>query len=85
MLFSIIIPVYNRAKTLPKCLDSVMSQDFDDFECILVNDGSSDNSLSTNTIQSPFAFSRPRFLAVPTPPLGLSKTMRRYCFLWTSI
>lgn len=46
MLFSIIIPVYNRAKTLPTCLDSVISQDFDDFECILVNDGSSDNSLS---------------------------------------
>ena len=34
MLFSIIIPEYNRAKTLPTCLDSVISQDFDDFECI---------------------------------------------------
>lgn len=46
MLFTIIIPIYNRALTLPKCLDSIISQDIDDFECLLVNDGSTDNSLS---------------------------------------
>ena len=42
---SIIIPVYNVEDYLSQCLDSVLSQDFDDFEVICVNDGSTDNSL----------------------------------------
>lgn len=42
--FSIIIPVYNTGKYLKKCLDSVFEQDFDDYEVIIVNDGSIDNS-----------------------------------------
>jgi glycosyltransferase involved in cell wall biosynthesis len=41
---SIIIPVYNVEKYLVKCLESVLSQTFTDFECILVDDCSSDNS-----------------------------------------
>lgn len=41
---SVIIPVYNSEKYLNKCLDSVFSQTFDDFELIIVNDGSPDNS-----------------------------------------
>lgn len=43
---SIIIPVYNAEKRLYKCLDSVITQSVTDFECILVNDGSTDNSLN---------------------------------------
>lgn len=43
---SIIIPVYNVAAYLPQCLDSILKQSFKDFEIILVNDGSTDNSLS---------------------------------------
>ena len=39
---SIIIPIYNCEKQINKCLDSVISQTFNDFECILVNDGSTD-------------------------------------------
>lgn len=42
---SIIIPVYNSEKYLRQCLDSVLNQSFSDFECICVNDGSTDNSL----------------------------------------
>lgn len=41
---SLIIPVYNSEKYLEKCLDSVFSQSFDDYEVILVNDGSADGS-----------------------------------------
>lgn len=41
---SIIIPVYNTEKYLNKCLDSIISQTFNNFECILVNDASTDNS-----------------------------------------
>lgn len=42
---SIIIPVYNVEKYLPKCLESILNQDFKDLEVICVNDGSTDNSL----------------------------------------
>ena len=43
---SIIVPVYNVEKYLSQCLDSILTQTFKDFECICVNDGSTDNSLS---------------------------------------
>ncbi len=41
---SIIVPVYNVEKYLPKCLDSLVSQTLDDIEVIVVNDGTPDNS-----------------------------------------
>lgn len=42
---SIILPVYNVEKYLPRCLDSILKQTFKDFELIIINDGSTDNSL----------------------------------------
>ncbi|MFA7615942.1 MAG: glycosyltransferase family 2 protein [Weeksellaceae bacterium] len=44
MKLSVIIPVYNSEKYLDKCIDSVLSQSFIDFELLLINDGSTDNS-----------------------------------------
>ena len=44
--FSIIIPVYNAEKYLPKCIDSLIKQTFKKFEIICINDGSSDKSLN---------------------------------------
>ena len=41
---SVIIPVYNTAKYLKKCLESIVNQEFKDLEIIIVNDGSTDNS-----------------------------------------
>ena len=44
--FSIIIPLYNKANFVRKSIDSVLNQTYKDFEIIVVNDGSTDNSLS---------------------------------------
>ena len=41
---SVIIPVYNTAKYLSKCLDSILNQTLKEIEVIVVNDGSKDNS-----------------------------------------
>ena len=43
-LISIIVPVYNVEEYLKQCLDSILEQTFSDYEVILVNDGSTDNS-----------------------------------------
>ncbi len=41
---SIIVPVYNCAQYLEECVESILAQKFADFECILVDDGSKDES-----------------------------------------
>jgi len=43
--FSIIIPVYNVEKYIGKCLDSVINQTYQDYEVIVVNDGTKDDSM----------------------------------------
>ena len=45
MFFSIAVPIYNAEKTVDRCIGSIIEQNEKDFELILVNDGSSDNSL----------------------------------------
>lgn len=44
MYFSVILPIYNVEKYLHQCVDSVLKQTFQDFEMILVDDGSKDGS-----------------------------------------
>ena len=44
LAISIIVPVYNVEKYLNRCFDSILNQTFTDFELILVDDGSTDNS-----------------------------------------
>lgn len=43
--FSIIVPVYNVEKYIKRCLDSIFNQSYQDFEVIVVNDGTQDNSM----------------------------------------
>lgn len=56
--FSIIVPVYNVAPYLRECLDSVLAQTFTDWECLCVNDGSTDES---GAILDDYAAKDPRF------------------------
>lgn len=42
---SIIVPIYNSEKYISRCIDSILAQTFTNFECILIDDGSTDSSL----------------------------------------
>lgn len=44
LVISVVVPVYNAAVTLDRCIKSILNQTYSDFELILVNDGSKDNS-----------------------------------------
>ena len=44
MKLSIIVPIYNSEKTLVRCIQSLQKQSFTNFEMLLINDGSTDNS-----------------------------------------
>lgn len=43
-LISIVVPVYNSEHTISRCIESIINQKYANFECILVDDGSVDNS-----------------------------------------
>lgn len=45
MKFSVIVPVYNAEKSIIKCVDCIINQSFTDWELLLIDDGSKDNSL----------------------------------------
>lgn len=68
-MVSIIIPVYNVEKVLHKCLDSVLTQTYTDFELILVDDGSSDTS---GAICDIYAKSDSRIRVFHKPNAGVS-------------
>ena len=67
---SIIIPVYNTEKYLRKCLDSIIAQSYEDFEAILVDDGSSDRS---GKICDEYAKKDPRFIVVHKANEGVAR------------
>ena len=66
---SVVLPVYNVANYLRKCLDSLVNQTFEDFEVICVNDGSTDLSLG---ILEGYALSDSRFKIISQENKGLS-------------
>ncbi len=66
---SVVLPVYNVANYLRKCLDSLINQTFEDFEVICVNDGSTDLSLG---ILEGYALSDSRFKIISQKNQGLS-------------
>ncbi|WP_392887974.1 glycosyltransferase family 2 protein [Eubacterium limosum] len=44
IMISVVVPVYNLEKYIGKCLDSILKQKYDDYEIIVINDGSTDGS-----------------------------------------
>lgn len=66
---SIVIPVYNTSRFLEECLRSVLRQDFTDWQAILVDDGSTDDS---GTICDQYAATDPRIEVLHQPNQGLS-------------
>jgi glycosyltransferase involved in cell wall biosynthesis len=73
-ILSIIIPVYNDEKNLPRCLDSLLSQTFGDFELLLIDDGSTD---ACPAICDAYANKDPRIRVCHKENEGISKT-RQY-------
>jgi len=70
MFLSVIIPVYNAEKYLPQALESVLAQTYTDYECVCVNDGSTDGSAEI-LAQYEGRFSRAgRVLRIVTKPNG---------------
>lgn len=65
---SVIVPVYNTAAFLKRCVQSVLEQTFDDWELILVNDGSPDNAWE---LMLPYA-ANPKIRLLSSPNRGLS-------------
>lgn len=66
---SVILPVFNAEKTLSKCIESILNQYLTDFELIIINDGSNDNSLS---ICENYAAKDNRIILINQPNKGVS-------------
>lgn len=69
-LVSVIVPAYNTAKHLPKCLNSIIKQSYQNLEIIIIDDGSTDNS---STIIERFAKNDKRIKAIQQKNQGLSE------------
>lgn len=68
-MISIVIPIYNAASTLSRCIESIQAQTYRHFELILINDGSKDESLS---ICRHYAEKDNRIIVLDQPNSGVS-------------
>lgn len=67
-LITVIVTIYNREKYLKQCLDSVQNQTYSNFECIMVDDGSTDNSIAIAETYT----KDPRFKLITSEHVGFS-------------
>lgn len=68
---SIIVPVYNASEFLKRCVDSILTQEYEDFELILADDGSKDDS---GAICDAYAAADPRVKVIHKENSGVSDT-----------
>jgi len=66
---SIVVPCYMQGQYLEECLDSVLNQNFTDWECIIVNDGSTDE---TDRIAKEWLLKDSRFIYIKQKNQGIS-------------
>lgn len=74
MLFSVIVPVYNSEKFIRNCLDSILAQTFDEFEIVVIDDGSRDQ---TSSILEMYSQKDDRIQVYHFENAGVSITRRR--------
>ncbi|MBI3129758.1 MAG: glycosyltransferase [Acidobacteria bacterium] len=70
--FSILVPTYNQSGYLPECLESLRAQTFDDWEAVVVDDGSTDG---TRAVLADFAARDPRILPFHKPNGGVATAL----------
>ena len=70
-LVSIIVPVYNAQNSVARCLESICGQTYQELEIIVLNDGSTDDSLA---ICEKFRAKDPRLVVVDKENEGVSRT-----------
>ena len=68
---SIIVPAYNAQKTIGRCIESILNQTYTDFELLVMDDGSKDE---TPEIIDRYAAKDARVIAVHKPNSGVSDT-----------
>ncbi len=73
-LISVIVPAYNIADYLPRCLDSILNQTYNNLEVIVISDGSTDN---TNEIITEYAKKDPRIVPIFKENSGVSDTRNK--------
>lgn len=73
-LVSIIVPCYNAEKYVEECINSVILQDYKNWECIIINDGSSDNTLD---LINKFKEKDDRIRVISQENAGLSATRNK--------
>jgi glycosyltransferase involved in cell wall biosynthesis len=69
---SVILPTYNAAMHLGKAIDSILEQTFKDFELIIINDGSSDDTMGVLA-----KYTDPRIVVITQENLGLPKALNK--------
>lgn len=75
---TVIIPAYNHEDYIEQCLESVISQTYENIELVIINDGSTDNTGRIISSWSQRLFDRfPRFVFVSKPNEGVCKTLNK--------
>ena len=73
-MVSIIVPIYNAEQYLRRCVDSILNQEYTDYELLLVNDGSTDAS---GDICEEYGDQDPRVIVIQKENTGVSDSRHR--------